>query len=380
MKPTNWISIGAACCFAGFWVVLASPILEVARGHDFLNLYTGASLAAEGRFAQLHDPAVQLEREEQLAGPRDVFVPFVRPHFYAAVLAPLAAFPFGVAFGLWIALHVALLLAVWCWAGKRWGADAVLLAAMYLPAALGIAHAQDGVFLLWIVLGSYLLAERHREFGAGAVLALALFKFHLVLLMPLGIAVQKRWRMLAGFSAVAVAELLFSIGFAGVAGARSYIGLLSSDDIERLNPSPERWISLYSFTHNFDLGAFSPILLGIGLAVAVGASLWAIARGDLARLWVVGLSCSLLIAPHVYGYDAALLLLPLLLVLFGGWGKLSKVAAGILVAPLTFLLTIADAPWAAVPAAALALFVGAVIRDRRSAPASRLPGSASSAA
>jgi len=73
-------------------------------------------------------------------------------------------------------------------------------------------------------------------------------------------------------------------------------------------------------------------------------------------------------------------LLPLLLVLFGGWGKLSKVAAGILVAPLTFLLTIADAPWAAVPAAALALFVGAVIRDRRSAPASRLPGSASSAA
>ena len=35
-------------------------------------------------------------------------------------------------------------------------------------------------------------------FASGALLAAMLIKFHLVLLWPLGLALQRRWKMLAG--------------------------------------------------------------------------------------------------------------------------------------------------------------------------------------
>src|SRR5205823_721025 len=122
--------------------------------HDFLNLYTGASLALEGRFAQLYDPAIQLERERRFVPELDALVPFVRPHFYAAVLAPLALLPFRIAFWVWLSVQLLLLSACCTWAYRRWGPDALIFGALYLPTALGIAHGQDCVLMLLTLIAS----------------------------------------------------------------------------------------------------------------------------------------------------------------------------------------------------------------------------------
>src|SRR5271168_3687871 len=91
----TWAAVLAFCLV---WVALGSLIAPGARKHDFLNLYTGASLALDGNFAHMHSPQVQFERERRFVPELKDLVPFVRPPFYALILAPLALLPFGAAF------------------------------------------------------------------------------------------------------------------------------------------------------------------------------------------------------------------------------------------------------------------------------------------
>ena len=144
----------AVLAFCAFWTLLGSILVPGARLHDFLNLYTGASLARDGVFAGMHVPEVQLQREQDYAPRLPELVPFVRLPFYALLLTPLAWLPFGIAFWAWLGLQAAVLAGTWVWAFRRWGADALIFGSMYLPTALGIAHGQDCVLILSIVLGS----------------------------------------------------------------------------------------------------------------------------------------------------------------------------------------------------------------------------------
>jgi hypothetical protein len=102
----------------------------------------------------MHSPQVQLERERRFVPGLDALVPFVRPPFYALILAPLALLPFGAAFWVWIGLQSVLLIGCWAWAFRRWGPDALVFGALYLPTALGIAPGQDCVVMLVIAIAA----------------------------------------------------------------------------------------------------------------------------------------------------------------------------------------------------------------------------------
>src|SRR5271168_4884165 len=115
-----WVVVLA---FSILWISMGSLITPGAKKHDFLNLYTGASLALDGRFAAMHDVDVQLDRERRFVPSTDALVPFVRPSFYALPLAPLALIPYAAAFWVWIAAESALLLACWAWGFRRFGAN-----------------------------------------------------------------------------------------------------------------------------------------------------------------------------------------------------------------------------------------------------------------
>src|SRR5260370_30023020 len=121
----------------------------------------------------------------------DAWLLVVRPPFYAVVLASLALMAYVTAFWVWVALQSALLVGCWYWAYRRWGPDALIFGALFLPTALGIASGQDCVMMLAILIGAYVLCERERELPAGAVLALGMIKFHLFLLWPLIFVLQR---------------------------------------------------------------------------------------------------------------------------------------------------------------------------------------------
>jgi Glycosyltransferase family 87 len=345
----------AVLAFCAFWTLLGSILVPGARWNDFLNLYTGASLAREGVFAGMHVPAVQLQREQDYAPQIRELIPFVRPSFYALLLAPLAWMPFGPAFWVWLGAQATVLAGTWAWAFRRWGADALIFGSMYLPTALGIAHGQDCVLILAIVLGTYSLADREKDFLSGAVLGAGLIKFHLFLLWPLALLIQRRWRMLAGACAAAAVELLVSLALGGPSGIARYAALLRMKDLRNLNPAPELMINTRALALNF--GTDNTAVAGLLIAAVViltGVACW---RAPLWRWVAAACAGSLLVSPHAYGYDAALLLVALWLAVFQNKAKGPRITATLLLTPLPFLAGLGGSPWAATAPLALLAFL-----------------------
>jgi hypothetical protein len=348
----TWAAVAGFCVL---WIALGSIIVPGARKHDFLNLYTGASLALEGNFAHLHSPQVQLERERRFVPGLDALVPFVRPPFYALILAPLALLPFGVAFWVWIALQSSILFGCWAWAYQRWGPDALVFGALYLPTALGIASGQDCVLMLVVAISVYTLANRGNQGASGAVLGLGLIKFHIFLLWPLALVIQKRWRTLMGATGAVAGEILVSLWLSGIEGLKEYVHLLQMKELPHLSPSPELMINVHGLALNF--GTDNIVIRGLLVLVVillVAAASW---RAPLWR-WIAAASAgSLLVPPHVYGYDASLLLLSLWLAIFVCTDKSTRLAATLLCTPIPFLMTLGERPWAAATPLALLLFL-----------------------
>ena len=360
-----WVGV-TVVGLSAMWIALGSRILPSARSHDFLNMYTGAALAREGRFADLHDPEVQLARERQIFPQLNALVPFVRPGFYAAFLLPLAGLPYGAAFAVWIAAQSALLLACWAWTWRRFGPDALVYAALFLPCPLGIASGQDCVMMLALFILVFELAERSRWFAAGAALALMLMKFHLILLWPVALLVQRRWRMLAGFCATALALLGICAALGGIGSLRMYAALLENKNLDHLSPSPELMISVQGLLANLGIESRWASALLAGAAIAI--FLWSIRAAPLWRLFALTAVASLWIVPHVYGYDASLLLLPIMLTIFHSANPASKIAAALLSTPLPFGFALAGRPWAVISSASVAIFF-LLLAGERQAPA-----------
>lgn len=347
-----WVVVLA---FSLVWISMGSLITPGAKKHDFLNLYTGASLALDGKFAEMHDVDVQLQREREFVPSTDALVPFVRPSFYALLLAPLALIPYAAAFWVWIVSQSALLLACWIWGYRRFGPNALVFAAFSLPGPLGIASGQDCVILLAIFILAFELKDRGKAGLSGAVLALMLIKFHLILLWPVALLLQRRWKMLGGFCAAAAVEAGLSLALGGTEGARSYVALLRNKSLDHLSPSKELMISFQGLAENLSIDsavAIGAIILAIFLIFA-----FAVYKAPLWKMFAVTAVASLLVAPHVYGYDATLLLLPFLLTIFHSQLPGARIAATLLCTPLPFGFALAGKPYAAVSSASLVVLL-----------------------
>ena len=353
--------------FAGLYVAIGVTLAETARTHDFLNLYTGGRMAFEGRWADLHDPAAQLEVEKRYRHV-DPLRPFVRPAFYAAILAPLAALKFETAFWVSMSLWIFLLSACCWWATRAFHPDALVLGSLFLPAWLGIAHGQDCVLPLLIMACSYALAERNKPFTAGAVAGLLVVKFHLAVLFPVLLLVQRRWRMLGGFCGVAFACAAVSVALVGIDGSRKYIALITSNDIPLLSPGRQLMVNAAGMLMNFGVEN-TPVEVMLAV-VAAGCAVVAAWRGSW-MLYPAAAAGALFVMPHTYAYDAAFLLPGLWAVVYRAHARVTKALAVALCTPIPYGLNLADAPWPAVTPLLLLILLGCLAAERLPG---RLPG------
>jgi hypothetical protein len=165
---------------------------------DYLNLWAGGRLAAQGHIAVIFDPQAYATWLRSIFGPRlDLHTWSYPPHFL------LLAFPFGwlpliPGFLVWTAATGALLwfvlrtggLSVWC-----------TLASLLSPAGLENAlGGQNGALTTAGLAGGLLLCEQ-RPVLAGALLGLLTFKPQLGLLVPICLLARRDWRSL-GWAAV----------------------------------------------------------------------------------------------------------------------------------------------------------------------------------
>jgi len=339
-----------------FWIASGYRLAPHARSTDFLNLYTGASLALDWDWHGLYSQAGQLAREQKFVPEQREVWPFVRPPVYAIVMAPLALMPFPVAFWVWMSAQSAVLLGCWAWAGRRFGPEAAVWGALFFAGPLGIMHGQDCALFLALLCGAFALGERKRMFLCGLVLGLGLMKFHLFLLWPLVLLVQRRWRMFAGLAVCGLGQGLLTLAIVGWSGLGEYAAFILHLD------------RYYSPIKNIDLNA---ILLNAGIssqpflivltALVVGLVLWCSRRtGPLWITFTLATAGSLLIGPHVYTYDGTMLLLPIWCVLSLSRFRVAGLTAATICTPIAAIASSCGPPLAGFMALALFVFVAGV--------------------
>lgn len=345
-----------------FWASLGGSILVHFYKYDFLCYYIGGTLVREGRFADLYNPAAQMEVQRQAAPDVIEPRPFVRPPWFGIALAPLTYLSLVHAYAVWITALLITLLATWAWATIRFGEAGLLLAALFLPANLGICFGQDSAAMLAALCISYVLLTREKNFASGLVLGLGLMKFHLLLMFPVWMILQKRWRMLAGFAATGAAFVAASLLLIGPSGLAAYVDRLLHGQTELLGHSAGTMANIYSVPANFGI-EWKPLDAALAALVA-GIALYGLRRASDWRAIAIAGTASLLVSPHAFGYDATMLLLPVWLVVENATRKISRYAALILAAPVTFFFTLADPPWECIPALVLLGFLIAIATDR----------------
>jgi len=358
-----------------FWIAAGYRLAPHARRMDFLNLYTGASFALDWDWRHIYTEAGQLARERKLAPGQSRLWPFVRPPVYAIIMAPLALIPFPEAFWLWISAQSAVLLGCWAWAARRFGPDAAVWGALFFAGPLGIMHGQDCALFLALLCGAFALGEKNRMFLCGLVLGVGLTKFHLFLLWPLVLLIERRWRMLAGFAVCGLGQGLLSLAVLGWSGLWGYAAF-----ILHLGQyySPEKNIDINAILVN--LGTLSRSLLIVLTAAAGGLVLWSSRRrGPLWMTFTLAAAGSLLIGPHVYTYDGTMLLLPFWCVISLSPFRIAKLTAATICTPIAAIASSCGPPLAGFMALALLVFVaGVCLESERSIRLSRAEPAAGS--
>ena len=179
----SYSALALVALFSLWYLVIARSTASQGLRGDFTSSYMGASLVREGRLKQLYDYRTQSDWWRSHASRERVLVPYVRPPYYALIESPLAALPLPTLFLVNISVLTLLLLGCWFWFAQQLGDEAVVFASLFLPSVLGIVSGQDCVLMLVFAVISYHLHSRGRDRWAGVVLALALYKYHLLLLV-----------------------------------------------------------------------------------------------------------------------------------------------------------------------------------------------------
>jgi hypothetical protein len=363
---------------------IIDPTIQGAFLPDYLAHWTGGSLLVSSDSGDLYDPLTQYKFQERAIGATTKLSWFVSPPIVAALYAPLSLmdyYPSGIA---WFVLSSSML--VWCILSLKTLAPSlmlrkrrlIILAVLASPAVFELlGGGQDSVFILAIwLIGIRLLTARHAIL-AGAILGLGFAKPQLVLLVPIMLLATRNYRALGAFAAVFTALLGVSAGLVGVGGLHQWVAALSSPLYMDQVQQGQAWkmVSLPSFVLAIvppDWGSWlATNLTWSSLPIGVGILLLRMRRlrnfpVDLQAVWVSTLATTAAFSPHLAVYDAVLFIPVVLYLLERRSSPLVRVSAvaafGLMwLAPILHVaagslpwpIAIIDAPWSAIPLAAI---------------------------
>jgi Glycosyltransferase family 87 len=377
--------LGLLPLLIGFEVLLWTVYLPLeTRGiADFRQLYTGGYILRTGHAAELYDYDTQQRLEETLV---PVGLHFTQPinhlAFEELLFVPLSLLAYRVAYWVFMAFNVALL--ILC-AGllrhrfkvlsDRWEWFSAFLIPAFFPISRALQKGQDSIIMLTLLAAALWALDHEKEFVAGLLVGIGIFKFQIVIPIALLFLVWRRWRFSAGFAASSVTAGLVSLWLVGLGGARDYAHMLvsmslrlsSGADMRRYATDPREMINLRGlFTVIFDgklahgyvqflVAVCSVVVLlaaarqrpSLPLAIAAGslvsyhllihdASIFIIVIAAALcseSVWVGAAAVLLLIAPlcaivPFYGYLAAIPLLGLFLLMLGRVPERSEFTTG----------------------------------------------------
>ena len=330
---------------------------EIAAGYpDFTIFYTAGKVVNEGRGRQLYDLETQFALQRSFAPEvkhRENALPFNHPPFEALLFVPLAGLPYVAAYLVWAAFNIALILGFWTLLRPRLPSLHNLLPGLplltmfaFFPVTMALLQGQDSILLLFLYGLAFSALSTGRAFVAGVCLALALFKFQLVLPFVVVLLVRRQWKTVAGFSFAALVLLLVSAAVVGWNGVMAYprFVLRLNQSAAQAGIDPRGMPNLRGLVAgSLHLGGLPAILLIVTLSIALVALAvrwWRVEAGQKFELgFSLCLAVTTMISYHLLVHDLSVLMLPILLIaelLLAG--QIVGEARRLLVAALTVLL------------------------------------------
>jgi Glycosyltransferase family 87 len=328
------------CCIVALLLALAAVALAPSgrSGHDYIQFHAAATLlrAGENPYAFVTQAraqsALRAADAPRAADPTDAYdaigvLPYFYPPWLALCCVPLTALSYPVARAAWVALGAVALGAsgfgltrLRATTGRVTVSTAVALALGLMPCYACVRLGQTPPLVIVGLVAALCLLERGHDRAAGAALAWAVVKPQLaVVAVPAALlwaGRRGRWGVLSGFSAT-LAALSLSAALivpdwpVEMLRAPSRIPLPTT-----LDPSVGvTWLAALRTCGAAGIALWSGYLL-VALPAALLAlrAAWHPAR-EAADAVSLGVLASFFVAPYALGYDLAVLVVPLVVLL-----------------------------------------------------------------
>ena len=321
-----WPSVEAIALWGALalvlWVVAYAMLPNLGRNYDFRTFYAAGGLVRQAP-SQLYDLRAQDALQNAIANPHQP-LPFYHPAYEALLFVPFSLLSYRGAYFVFqglnlLALGACYMIAPLDGALERWRAGVVFL---FAPVLISLLFGQDSILFLLLLCVVWRLLLSDRDTAAGVVLALALFKLAVIPIVAVLLCVRRGRRFTVGFCTTAVALSLVCVRITGVSGSVEYVRLLARDGIAVAQNVPAAFPGLMPTLHGLlyvTLGhlltlrmfTFMYCVLSIGL-LALGMIV--VRRTiELSVAFCTAIVCGVLLSPHLFGYDFAALVLPLML-------------------------------------------------------------------
>lgn len=366
----------AVVLFLSFWIKWvewqSGPGVSKTSG-DFVSFWTAGRLALEGQATDAYRPLPHFLKQLELHG--DVgwgYLSFFYPPFFLLLCAGFALFGYFSALCLWLATTLACFVATLraiLPTRLREGVPAWLLLLGYPAVMVNAGYGQNG-FLSASLLGGAALWLDRRPALAGVLVGCLAYKPQLGIIVPLALAVARRWRCFAFAAATvlvlsAAATLIFGLGvwpgfLAGMTEAKR-------NWMEPLNPLYlQYWITVFGAMRMH--GASLPLAYGAQALVTATAALALVfvllrrppgARSGMAEVAAIA-ACVPFCSPFMLEYDLVIVAVPMAWILRealpDGFRRGEVMAlVGVYLAPVLFKITAFEGvlKLAVIPASAL---------------------------
>lgn len=300
------------------------------RKPDFAYLYQAGRAIIHERFPGILETFPSLKGPDFAATASDGLLPQdkLHPPYELAIYFCLALMKFRVAYPFWWGSNLVLLgfAAYLLWGYVPNLQDKypyfLILIATFFPVFVALAQGQTSILLLVFLALCHDSLQKQREFRAGFLLAMGMFKFLVVVPVAVLLILEKRWKSLAGFATGCFALLLLSCALVGLDGVVSWVRLIAG--YGKAAPEKAGTVSIMPNLRGLieacgTLIAPSVILTVLTLVLSLCLFLWVDGRilqcRDSSLRFSLQVLLAVMISYHLYPHDASVLILPLAILL-----------------------------------------------------------------
>jgi hypothetical protein len=315
------------------WTWIESVQVFLGGQADFRRLYASGYMVRSRNAHLLYDVATRFFVENHIVGP-GASLGFDHPAYETLLFVPFSYFSYKTAYLLFLVFNIGLL-AVCFWLLRpwtrnlrrvyRWLPVAMFLA--FLPICAVLIQGQDSVVLLLLIVVALRFLENNRDFLAGLVLAIGLFKFQILIPIAALFLLWKRFRFVAGFVTTGFIAIFGSFALVGIAGSRQYIQTLAGMSVdsgsaaERLKyvliptAMPNIRGFLFGTLGNHLPNIWIQILTILFSAVVFAWAALATKRKERGDALLVAILTASLVSYHLLMHDMVVLLIPAIIII-----------------------------------------------------------------